>query len=54
MTLTKKRPIELHSGKRVSSIRNDGSLYIVETETGDSYLTHSVVIAIGKSGDPKG
>ncbi|EOQ97690.1 pyridine nucleotide-disulfide oxidoreductase [Leptospira wolbachii serovar Codice str. CDC] len=51
--LLKKEPIELHSGKRVSSIRNDGSLYIVETETGDSYLTHSVVIAIGKSGDPK-
>ncbi|TGM61439.1 NAD(P)-binding domain-containing protein [Leptospira vanthielii] len=51
--LLKKEPIELHTGKRVSSIQHDGSLYVVKTETGDSYLTNSVVIAIGKSGDPK-
>ncbi|TGL87204.1 4Fe-4S binding protein [Leptospira congkakensis] len=51
--LLKKDSIELYVGKRVSSIQSEGSLYIVKTESGDSYLTNSVVIAIGKSGDPK-
>ncbi|MCW7493617.1 NAD(P)-binding domain-containing protein [Leptospira sp. 2 VSF19] len=51
--LLKKEPIELQLGKRVTSIEANGSLYIVKTESGDSYLTNSVVIAIGKSGDPK-
>lgn len=51
--LLKNEPIELVVGKRVSSIHREGSLYIVKTESGDSYLTSSVVIAIGKSGDPK-
>ncbi|TGL40833.1 NAD(P)-binding domain-containing protein [Leptospira perdikensis] len=51
--LLQKEPIELHTGKRVSSIQTQGSLYSVQTELGESYLTSSVVIAIGKSGDPK-
>ncbi|MCW7482369.1 NAD(P)-binding domain-containing protein [Leptospira kanakyensis] len=51
--LLKKEPIELQVGKRVSSIESNGSHYIVKTESGDIYSTHSVVIAIGKSGDPK-
>lgn len=51
--LLQKEPIELQTGKRVSSIQKNGSLYSVQTETGESYLSSSVVIAIGKSGDPK-
>lgn len=51
--LIKKEPIEIQTGKRVSSIRYNGFVYTVSTETGDSFLTNSVVIAIGKSGDPK-
>ena len=51
--LLKKEPIKLQTGKRVSAIQYDGFHYSVKTEAGDSYLTNSVVIAIGKSGDPK-
>ncbi|MCG6153331.1 NAD(P)-binding domain-containing protein [Leptospira bandrabouensis] len=51
--LLKKEPIELLVGKRVSSIEKAGSHYIVKTESGDSYFTNSVLIAIGKSGDPR-
>ncbi|TGK95239.1 4Fe-4S binding protein [Leptospira brenneri] len=51
--LLQKEPVALHTGKRVSSIQSNGSFYTVHTESGDSYHTNSVVIAIGKSGDPK-
>ncbi|WP_165779517.1 NAD(P)-binding domain-containing protein [Leptospira harrisiae] len=51
--LIKNNPIQIQTGKRVVSIQAAGKLYQVKTETGESYLTSSVVIAIGKSGDPK-
>ncbi|WP_167880824.1 NAD(P)-binding domain-containing protein [Leptospira meyeri] len=52
-SLIKEDAITIQTGKRVVSIQPEGNLYMVQTETGESFLTHSVVIAIGKSGDPK-
>ncbi|WP_167483282.1 NAD(P)-binding domain-containing protein [Leptospira bourretii] len=51
--LIKEDTITIQTGKRVVSIQPEGKVYKVQTETGESFFTSSVVIAIGKSGDPK-
>ncbi|TGM33677.1 NAD(P)-binding domain-containing protein [Leptospira biflexa] len=51
--ILKQNPINLETNQRVISIRKDHAGYVLETETGSTYQTNSVVIAMGKSGDPK-
>ncbi|PJZ87742.1 pyridine nucleotide-disulfide oxidoreductase [Leptospira levettii] len=49
----KQNPIQIQTNQRVIHIQKDQIGYTLETESGSQYQTNSVVIAMGKSGDPK-
>lgn len=51
--ILKKNPINLETNQRVIQIKKDSIGYVLETESGSKFHTNSVVIAMGKSGDPK-
>ncbi|TGL21774.1 4Fe-4S binding protein [Leptospira yanagawae] len=49
----KENPINIKTNKRVIQIIRDSIGYLLETESGEKFETNAIVIAIGKSGDPK-
>ncbi|TGM05056.1 NAD(P)-binding domain-containing protein [Leptospira jelokensis] len=49
----KENPINIKTNQRVIHIKKDSIGYILETESGEKIETNAIVIAMGKSGDPK-
>lgn len=46
-------PIQIETNQRVVNIKKANVGYVLETESGSIFKTNAVVIAMGKSGDPK-
>ncbi|TGL53154.1 4Fe-4S binding protein [Leptospira kemamanensis] len=51
--ILKDNPINIQTSKRVIQIKKDSIGYVLETESGEYFETNAVIIAIGKSGDPR-